>query len=113
MAVELKNIYEGTNLPTTASLLYTAPAGQTVTLTKTTIINHAAASATASIWILPSGVGATADRYLALDEKAIPVGLTYDVAELRSQTLNSGDSIWGIASTATTLAIRINAQVVS
>ena len=115
MAIEVRNVVPGTNLDTTAggTLLYAASAAEKATVTKATLTNHSATSATFSLWILPSGVGATADRYHIVDTRAIPGGATYDLAELRGQTLNSGDSIWGIASTATTLAIRINAQVVS
>lgn len=113
MAVEIKNVYEGNNLPIVAAALVTSDIGAKTTVTKTTIINHSAASATFSIWILPSGVGATADRYLIVEDKAIPAGQTLDVSELRAQTLNAGDSIWGVASNATTLAIRISAQVVT
>lgn len=115
MAIETRNIYQSADLATTAggTLLYTAPAGQRVTVTKATLTNHTAASDTFTVWILPSGIGATADVYRIIDTRAIPGRATYDLAELRSQTLNSGDSIWAVAGTATTLSIRINAQVVS
>lgn len=111
--IETKNILEGTNLAATASVLYTAPTGQAVTMTKATLVNHSASSQTYSFWLLPSGVGATSDRYLIVQTRAIPAGATYDLAEMRSQTLNPGDSIWANASNATTLALRVNAQVVS
>lgn len=113
MSFDPRCIYEGTSLPSAAALLVTGEGGTQTTLTKVTVVNYSAASQTFTFWVLPSGVGATADRYLIVENKAIPAGQTVDVAEMRAQTLNAGDSIWGVASNATTLAARINANVVT
>lgn len=113
MAVEITNVYPGTDLPNAAGVLVTGAASSTTTVTKATICNHTTSSATFSLWIVPSGVGATADRYLIVSNKAVPAGQTLDVGDLRAQTLKAGDTIWGVASAATALAIRINAQVVT
>jgi len=109
----LRAVYEGTDLATSSASIYAPPAATRATVTKATVINHAVASATFSVWILPSGVGATADRYLLVQDRAIQPYQTYDVAELRSHTLEPGDAIWAVASAANRLAIRISAQVVT
>lgn len=113
MAVELKPIVETTVLTTSAALLYTVGVGEKVTITKATITNYAAAAATCNFWLLPPGVGATADQYLILDTKSVQPGETFDASPLRAQSLQAGGTIWGQASAATTLAARLNAQVVS
>ena len=113
MAVTIEPIVETTVLTTSAALLYTADSGERATITKATITNYASSAATCNFWLLPPGVGATADQYLVLDTKSIQPGETFDASTLRGQALQAGGTIYGQASAATTLAVRITAQVVS
>ena len=113
MPSALQCVYQGTNLPTTAGSLYVSPAGTRVTTTKATAVNHSATAGTFSVWILPSGIAATADRYLLIEDRAITPGQTLDVSELRTHTLEPGDAIWAVASANNAIAFRISAQIVT
>lgn len=113
MSFDPQCILEGTNLPTTATLLVTGAAGSKTTLTKFTVVNYSASSATFSFWIVAAGEGSPSDAARMSINKAIPAGQTVAVTEMQGQTLNAGDSIWGAASNATTLAARISANVVT
>lgn len=115
MAIEISPIVESTALPITAggTLLYTALAAQKVTVTKATITNYGASAATCSFWFLPPGIGSTSSQYLVLSTKSVQPGETFDASTIRGQAVQAGGTIWGFASIATTLAVRITAQVVS
>ena len=113
MATTLRCLVESADIGTTAASAYQSAAGTRTTFTKLTVTNRSGASANFSAYILPSGVTAVAAQYLVISGKAVDAGATYDASELRSQTLEPGDSLWLVASASASLTARVNGQTVS
>lgn len=93
---------------TSAAALYTAPANQTIVITRAAVVNVSTAAATLKLWLVPSGGSRANDNivYGAISAgETVPLGPADPVIiqDLASAVLNPGDALHGISDTATAL----------
>jgi hypothetical protein len=109
MSVAAKCLAEGQFSNTTATTLYTAPAGVTTIIDKLSALNSDAATRTLSIYIVPSGQ-AVGDQYLVAKAVSMLAGTLYDSSEMKNQILNTGDSVVVTASVANVVTLRVSGR---
>lgn len=96
---------------TTGSTLYTASSVRTI-IDKFTAYNSDAGAVTVSIYIVPVS-GTFGNSNAVMKTYSIASGATKDFSELQNQILESGDSIYVVASVGSKLAVRASGREVS
>lgn len=111
MSIVAKGLIDAKYANTTAKAEYSAPAAARAIIDKFTATNTDSASATISVYIVPSGDLAD-DSNLIIDEKSIDAGGVADISELQNQILNPGDFVSVKASVASKVVIRMSGREV-
>jgi len=111
MAVTPRNVVGNTQLGTSNATLHTATNVQEI-IDAFTICNTSAAAATATIDLVSSG-GTAGVTHRIISARSIGAGETYRCPEAVGHTLNTGDSIQGLASDASALTVKVSARVVT
>ena len=104
MASPFAAIVEAQFVNTSASTLYTSPAGTTTRIDKVTCCNTSGSTATVTIYVVPSGSSASATNTTTSAQAILPGG-TFNSPNEYGLYLAPGDSIAALASA--TLAINI------
>jgi len=105
MAIKFKKFVDGTELATTSSTLYTAPANTTSQIQDVTVCNTGTAAVTVDIYVVESG-GSVGDPTTVIDGKTIGAKETQTLSDLTGVVLETADTLRGLASVATTLSIQ-------
>jgi hypothetical protein len=105
MAINFKKFVDGTQLATTASVLYTAPANTTAQVQDVTICNTSTAAKTVSFYVVENG-GSVAAATTVIDAKPVGVDQTMTLSDLTGFVLEAGDTLRGLASAATSVSVQ-------
>jgi hypothetical protein len=98
MSVLVGVLIAGVVAPGAAAVQYTSDInGVRTIIDKITGMNTTAGALTATVWLLPTGVGAVADAY-KIATVAIAPGATYTFPEVAGHVLNPGGAIWTMGS---------------
>lgn len=93
-----------------ATQLYLSPtAGKGTWIDTATALNDNAAAQTVTIYRVPSAGAAGAVNAL-IKAKSIGIGATDLLPELRGKFLNPGDTIWAVASAASSISIDVSGR---
>lgn len=111
MAITPKKLIASQQLTASNATYYTATNVRTI-IDKFTLTNTSAGAVTATIDIVDSGGTAGATERL-ISARSIAAGETYTCPEMVGHIMNSGDTIQGLASAATSLTIRASGREVS
>jgi len=111
MAVTAKTLIASQQLTGSNATYYTSTNIRTI-IDKFTLCNTTAGAITATIDIVDSGGTAGVTERL-ISARSIAAGETYICPEVVGHILNSGDTIQGLASAATSITIRASGRVVS
>lgn len=99
--------------PSSATTLYTAPAGQTVIIDQFSVANNDSSAHTISVYIIASG-GSAAATNLVVDALSFPAvgtaGSSGNLSMLQNQILNPGDQISVLGSSASVLVVRASGR---
>lgn len=111
MAVFPKKIVATQQIAATNATYYTATNVYTI-IDSAYVCNTTAGAVTVTIDLVDSG-GTAGDSERAISARSIAAGETYLCPELVGQILNPGDTIQGLASTATSLTLRVSGREIS
>lgn len=101
MARTVKMLAEPGQLGAAAAAIYTVPSNTKAILQRLTLCNVTAGAITVDLHIVKSGDSAAADNKL-VDEKSLAAGESVDITSVL-HTLEAGDSLQGLASSATSI----------
>lgn len=110
MPVTPKALLDGTLLTASSTTLYTAPASTTAVIRSITLCNTDTVARTVTIYIVQSG-GSIGDDKKIFDEFSLAAGETIVDDTLR--VLETGDTLRGLASTASVVSIRADGSEVT
>ncbi len=111
MAVTPKGLIASQQLTGSNATYYTATNVRTI-IDKMTLCNTTAGAITATIDLVDSGGSAGATERI-ISARSIAAGETYTCPEAVGHILNPGDTIQGLASSATSITIRASGREVS
>lgn len=111
MSVTAKCLVNAQYVPNADTLLYTATSVRTI-IDKFTVTNTDSGSLTITIYLVPTGqsVGAS---YKVVSAFSISAGATQDFTSLQNHILNSGDTIYANASSASKMVARVSGREIS
>lgn len=112
MTVTAKCLVEAKYLENAQTTQYTAPAGVRTIIDKFTATNVTASAANLVLNIVPSS-GSAAASNIVTQTLTLQPGEVRTFPEQVGQILNSGDSISGIAGTASAIVIRISGREIN
>lgn len=105
MAITFKKFVDGTQLATTSSTLYTAPANTTSQIQDVTVCNTSTGAKTVTFYVVENG-GSAADATTVIDTKSIAANETKTLSDLTGFVLEAGDTLRGLASAATSVSVQ-------
>lgn len=107
MAITYKNL-EQEPLAATSTLVYTLPTVTDAVIVKAEAFNYSTSNASVTINLVQSG-GSVADtnKYLT---KTVPAGQSMVLNDIIGHGLNSGDLIYGIAGTASSINLHLRVK---
>lgn len=105
MAVKFKKLVDGTQLGTTSSTLYTAPALTTTQIHDVTVCNTSTTAKTIDVYVVESG-GSVSDTTTVIDGKTIGAKETVTLTDLIGVVLDPADTLRALASAATSVSIQ-------
>ena len=111
MTVTVKNLVPGKSVEATQTTQYTAT-GVTTIIDKFTATNYNTSPQTISVNLVTTS-GTAGNVNLITKTKALQVGEVYTFPELVGQVLNPGDFISTIASTGSTINMRVSGREVT
>lgn len=111
MQVTPKSLISSQQLTASNATYYTATNVKTL-IDKMTLVNTTAGAVTVTIDIVDSGGSAGVTERI-ISERSIAAGETYNCPEAVGHILNSGDTIQGLASAATSITIRCSGREVT
>ena len=116
MGVIAKNIIPAKQLEVAGATLgvlqYTANKCTTI-IDKFTVTNTTVGAVTITLYLLPTSTTVPADRYKIVDVRNLDAHECIICNELIGHVLESGGTIWGYASAATSLTIRASGREIS
>lgn len=107
MAVTYKNLHQEP-VPATSTLVYTIPAVTDAVISKALAFNYGTSNAQITINLVQSG-GSVADtnKYYV---NAVPAGKSLVLNDIIGEGLNTGDTIYVISDTASTLNLHVRVK---
>jgi hypothetical protein len=111
MAVNVKKFAASQQLTASNAIYYTATNVKAI-VDKCTVCNTTVGAVTLTIDIVDSGDTAGVTERV-ISARSIAAGETYNCPEMVGQILESGDTIEGLASAATSLTIRISGREIT
>jgi hypothetical protein len=91
-------------LANSAALLFQVTSGNGAIIKKASFANVTAGNASIILYRLPSGIGSVATQYIITGSPTVVFNSApYTAVELTNMVLMNGDSIWGVASAASTI----------
>lgn len=96
-----------TQLAGTAGTIYTVPASTTTQINQIILVNDTTSAVTATLYLVESG-GSAGVTNLLLNAKAIPTDGSPLIYEFTQLFMDAGDTIQGLASTASQVTIHVS-----
>ncbi len=104
MSIALAVLVPAQQLPISATLFYTSPAGVTTRIDSLSVINTTGASVQVTIYLAPAGQAAGASNETTSAQSVLP-GQTWNSPNEIGKVLAPGDALYAFASEASALTI--------
>ncbi len=112
MAITAKPLFESTQLGTSASTLYTAPASTKTIIDKFTVTNTDSSARTVTIHLVPSaGSASTANKIV--DALSVAANTSVEIEQLKNHILAAGGFISALASSAAVVNARASGREIT